>query len=161
MTTTPSALNTALADEFPDVLSGHYSTPDGREMLARYTGLTREQLSGADRTDTEIAFMCGMASGADIESTTTLHLAKDRIRWLSAQLALQQKDNSAALEIDRLKGEIGRLREALEQIQATGTRHETVRTGDMYADDGYSDYEIVSDEAQIARAALQREAGKL
>jgi len=83
----------------PDTLSGHYSTPSGRDMLVRYLDLTREQLSGGDRTDAEVAFMCGMASGFDIESTATLSIAKDRIRWLSARLARREAELTRAREL--------------------------------------------------------------
>ncbi len=48
-----------------------------------------------------------------------------------------------------------RLRRALEDIVAAGTRTTTVRVGDMYDEQGgYDDFETVSDEAAIATAAL-------
>lgn len=44
--------------------------------------------------------------------------------------------------------------DALEKIVEVGTRTETIRVGDMYSVDGYEDYIIVSEEAEIAKEAL-------
>jgi len=55
----------------------------------------------------------------------------------------------------QLAAENLRLRRALEEIVATGTRTTTVRVGDMYDEQGgYDDFKTVSEEAAIATAAL-------
>jgi hypothetical protein len=43
---------------------------------------------------------------------------------------------------------------ALEQIVAAGSRSELVRIGDAYAENGYQEHPVISQEAEIARAAL-------
>lgn len=49
-------------------------------------------------------------------------------------------------------------RQALEKIVEVGTRKQTIRTGDMYDPvGGYTDYEEVSEEAEIAIAALAKQ----
>lgn len=47
----------------------------------------RNDLAGGQRTDDELAYMCGMADGRTPEDTIVFYYAKDRIRWLSRRLA--------------------------------------------------------------------------
>lgn len=120
--------------ELPDALPGHYSTRDGRDMLARYMVATRDDLMGGSLTDTEIAFRCGMATGDDIESTGVLLMAKERVRWLSAQLAKAQAVSDSHADLIA----------ALEQIAS------------VCVIPGPGQRPIPTPEAMIARAALDK-----
>jgi hypothetical protein len=56
-----------------------------------YDHKKRDAIMGGQFTDDEVAYKCGMASGRDLESISTLHMAKERIRWLSRQLVAAEK----------------------------------------------------------------------
>lgn len=74
--------------DLPETLPGHYETAAGREMLERYAGKTRAELCGGSLTDTEAAFAIAMLSRDDLSHEAVLTIAKDRIRWLSARVAV-------------------------------------------------------------------------
>jgi len=74
--------------QLPDVLQGHWTTPSGHDMAERVADLKRHEIGFWDATDFDLAHRCGMADGRTIADTAVLLAAKDRIRWLSVQLAL-------------------------------------------------------------------------
>lgn len=76
----------------PDNLPGHWTTPDGAEMAQRYVDIPRHQLFGGDFTDFEAAHRVAMTSRNDLDFEASLALARDRIRWLSVQLAVAKAE---------------------------------------------------------------------
>lgn len=70
----------------PEVLPGHWTTADGREMAARYAAQGRDSLGMPDRTDLALANDLYMADGFLPLQTA----AKERMRWLSVHLARAQ-----------------------------------------------------------------------
>jgi hypothetical protein len=74
--------------DLPDVLSGHWSTAEGREMAERYAAMSRADLSDAGRTDLELANALFLVDGPIGLQTA----AKERMRWLSVQLALARAE---------------------------------------------------------------------
>jgi hypothetical protein len=87
----------------PAELPGHWMTPDGREMTARYAGMHRMEVMAQNKTDLEVANDVFLDP-----SIMNLTVAKDRIRWLSVQLAL------AADRVDQLQPESDMFRRAVE-----------------------------------------------
>lgn len=78
----------------PETLPGHWSTPDGREMAQTYSTKTRDDLCNPSQTDYELANALYMESGPIVLQTA----AKERMRWLSVQLAMAQARAAAAEE---------------------------------------------------------------
>lgn len=74
----------------PDTLPGHWDSAAGAEMAREYAGMTRAQLCGGDLTDSNVAFRTAMLGRNQLDHEAVLTVAKDRIRWLSVQLALSQ-----------------------------------------------------------------------
>jgi hypothetical protein len=74
--------------ELPDVLPGHWDTPDGREMAERYARMTREKLGNSKHSDLAMANAIFMVGREDLELIGLQTAAKERIRWLSVQLAI-------------------------------------------------------------------------
>lgn len=72
----------------PDTLPGHWMSVAGHEMAQRYAVMDRCELAGGDRTDMEAAYDTAMIMRSDLDHEARLSVAKDRIRWLSVQLAL-------------------------------------------------------------------------
>jgi hypothetical protein len=68
-------------------MNGHWNTPEGAEMAKRYFVLTRDDLVRGDVSDMELANSVFMAGRNDIDLGMWQTAAKERIRWLSAQLA--------------------------------------------------------------------------
>lgn len=67
----------------PKTLAGHWRTEDGYEMALRYARVSRWQLMAQNMTDMEVA------NQVYLEPTImNLSIAKERIRWLSVQLAI-------------------------------------------------------------------------
>ncbi len=56
--------------------------------------------------------------------------------------------------MDTLTAENERLTATLKAVVETGTKMSSERVGDMYSADGYIDYQALSEEAEIAQAAL-------
>jgi hypothetical protein len=73
----------------PSTLTGHWNALDGFEMAKRYAPMTRAQLCGGTSTDMLVAFEIASLRRDDPPGIfePTLATARDRIRWLSAQLA--------------------------------------------------------------------------
>lgn len=76
------------------IIPGHWATSDGAEMAARCVGEDRSQLTKGDLSDFALANAQFLASRHDLDLIVYQTAAKERIRWLSAQLARAQ----AALE---------------------------------------------------------------
>ncbi len=70
-----------------EVKAGHWSTPEGAEIAAKYMGLSRDDISCPQMTDFELANAIFMADRGSLELIGLQTAAKERIRWLSAQLA--------------------------------------------------------------------------
>lgn len=79
---------TALA--LPESLGGFWSTAEGREMALEYAGKTRKDLGKGDMTDFQLANGVYLASRDDLDLIIYQTAAKERIRWLSVQLAIAQ-----------------------------------------------------------------------
>lgn len=81
--------------DLPPVVAGHWNTADGQEMAARYAVMTRNQLASGQMSDMEAAFYIAMTMRDDLNHEGRLSVAKDRIRWLSVQLALRDAEIAA------------------------------------------------------------------
>ncbi len=66
-------------------------------MAREYATKERHQLCGGQFTDMEVAFKTAMLMRGDMDFEPRLAMAKDRIRWLSVQLALAQMDRENLL----------------------------------------------------------------
>ncbi len=73
--------------DLPDKLPGHWMTAHGAEMAREYADKKRASLCGGDITDLQVANDVYLHP-----SIMALTVAKDRIRWLSVQLALANMD---------------------------------------------------------------------
>lgn len=73
--------------EFSDPIAGHWSTDEGTEMANRYLGMTRDELGHGTKTDLELANAIFMVGRDSLSLMGLQTAAKERIRWLSAQLA--------------------------------------------------------------------------
>lgn len=87
-----------IPDGFQDPPAGHCSDRDAWVTFAlRYYPMERRQLTMGDMTDFELANAQFMASRNDLNLIAFQTAAKDRIRWLSLQLA------GARAEVARLR----------------------------------------------------------
>lgn len=73
--------------DLPETLPGHWETPAGQEMASSYLAKDRKELAHGDMTDLELANAIFMADRFDLSLIGYQEAAKQRIRWLSAQLA--------------------------------------------------------------------------
>lgn len=76
------------ARDLPAEMPGHWDTPEGRMMAANYADQTREQLTKGEMSDLALANRVFLADRNDLDLIVWQTAAKERIRWLSAQLAL-------------------------------------------------------------------------
>lgn len=74
----------------PDKLPGHWSTDNGAMMARFYATRPREELAMADMSDMELANHIYMMNKFDFSMIAAQTAAKERIRWLSARLALAE-----------------------------------------------------------------------
>lgn len=72
----------------PDQVPGHWETLAGKQMAGEYADNTRARLCGGQYTDMEIAHQTAMIGRDDLMFEPKLSMARDRIRWLSVQLAI-------------------------------------------------------------------------
>lgn len=79
----------------PNALTGHWETPDP-EMLEDYAKRDRSDLAHGDMTDFALANRQFMAGRTDLDLIAWQTAAKERIRWLSVQLALRASHASEA-----------------------------------------------------------------
>lgn len=73
---------------FTGPVDGHWETDEGTDMANRYSGLERKDLAYGDKTDLELANAVYMVDRNSLALIGLQTAAKERIRWLSAQLAL-------------------------------------------------------------------------
>lgn len=106
-----------MTNQIPENLPGHWETPDGAEMAKAYASMERINLCGGDKSDMMVAFRTAMIRRDDFDFEAKLTVAKDRIRWLSVQLALANMDKAWLLEI---------LRRVDHTISVNGTDADTV-----------------------------------
>jgi hypothetical protein len=111
--TTPA---TEMGIELPDALEGHWETSDGREMAQRYASQERSQLCHGDMPDMALANAIYMADRNDLDLIGWQTAAKERIRWLSAQLALATRAEATCTPE---AAQVEMLREALIETQDT------------------------------------------
>lgn len=85
-----------MAFELPNALEGHWHTNEGCDMAQTYTDKVRSELALGHMTDTALANRVYMLDAPGKILVVTA--AKDRIRWLSVQLAIAntQRDRLAA-----------------------------------------------------------------
>jgi hypothetical protein len=72
----------------PAAMPGHWDTLDGCRMANDYADRSREELMMGHLSDLALANAVFMASRDDLDLLAYQTAAKERIRWLSAQLAL-------------------------------------------------------------------------
>lgn len=77
--------------EFAEPVPGHWSTDEGTDMANTYAAKTREQLAYGNKTDLELANAIFMVGRGDLDLIGLQTAAKERIRWLSVQLALARR----------------------------------------------------------------------
>jgi len=118
---------------------GHWSTAAGLAMAQDYAKLTRADLGSADLTDFALANEQYMAGRMDLNLVPLQTAAKERIRWLSVQLALAESALSAS------NARVKALEEALERIATYG--------GDYTTGDGHAKCR------EIARSTLSEAPG--
>lgn len=80
------AVQTILA--LPVPLPGHWDTEDGRDIASECVTQDRARIAYGDKSDMEIANAVFMVDRYDLALIHYQTAAKERIRWLSAQLAL-------------------------------------------------------------------------
>lgn len=92
----PDAPGQAMTAErsLPDVAPGHWTTTDGQMMATEYLGKQRGELCRGDLTDLELANAIFLASRNDLDLIVYQQAAKERIRWLSAQLVAMTAERS-------------------------------------------------------------------
>lgn len=67
---------------------GHCNSEESwRDFVDQYGKLERKDLCGGTLTDFEAAYKVAMVMRSDLDHEASLHIAKDRIRWLSIRLA--------------------------------------------------------------------------
>jgi hypothetical protein len=83
----------------PSQVAGQWDTPDGHEIASEYLGRDRSDLAMGEMSDLLLANTVFMADRFDLGLLAYQTAAKERIRWLSAQLAL------ARVELAQLRAE--------------------------------------------------------
>lgn len=73
---------------FTSPVKGHWSTDAGTEMANEYADMSREELAKGQMTDLELANAIYMADRNSLDLIVWQTAAKERIRWLSVQLAI-------------------------------------------------------------------------
>lgn len=81
-------------NHFSKPVAGHWSTDEGTEMANRYAGMKRADLRMRHMSDLEMANAIYMADRHSLDLIMLQTAAKERIRWLSAQLALATADGT-------------------------------------------------------------------
>lgn len=89
----------------PEVLDGHWNTAAGREKAVEYAAMDKSRLTKSDVSDFALANAVYMADRGDLDLIVWQTAAKERIRWLSVQLATKDAELSALREaIQRARG---------------------------------------------------------
>jgi hypothetical protein len=92
-----------VASKLPDVMPEHWDTPGGAEMAREYLKKGRNELCKGEVSDLALANAVYLASRNDLNLIVWQTAAKERIRWLSAQLALANARASADAAAIRAK----------------------------------------------------------
>lgn len=77
---------------FSEPVAGHWTTDEGTEMANRYAEMDRADLGMGHLTDLEMANAIYMADRRSLDLIMLQTAAKERIRWLSAQLAIAKAE---------------------------------------------------------------------
>lgn len=85
----------ALCAQLPDVADNKWTTPEGAKMAREYATRTRLDLAMMHLSDYELANAQYLCPRESFELGQYQTAAKERIRWLSVQLALQQLKSNA------------------------------------------------------------------
>jgi hypothetical protein len=163
--------------ELPDVLPGHWETAEGHEKAREYATMIRADLCMGGRTDLDLANAVFMAGRHDLDLIHYQTAAKERMRWLSVQLALkataleqsqrevqvawesfQREAKYRVLSEDRAEASealVARLRGALEPFAKHADETERAYTKPLF--DGVSVPYVSLRECRAARQALQGE----
>lgn len=94
---------------------GHWTTLEGQRIAQEYATKSRTDLCQGSMSDLELANRQYMAGRGDLDLITWQTASKERIRWLSVQLALALR---AADEAEALRARVAELRESLELADA-------------------------------------------
>ena len=81
---------------FNEPVPGHWDTPEGTEKANEYAALTRDELCMGGLTDFQLANAQYLVGRHDLDLLAYQTAAKERIRWLSAQLALARSLSQGA-----------------------------------------------------------------
>lgn len=82
-------------DRLPKILPGHWDTEEGREIALAYGDKERTTLTKGELSDLVIANRVFLADRSDLDLIIWQTAAKERIRWLSVQLALARHREDA------------------------------------------------------------------
>ena len=69
-------------------VSGHWETAEGAALARDYSGMARTDLTRGDLSDFAVANEIFLAGRDDLSLIVWQAAAKERIRWLSVQLAI-------------------------------------------------------------------------
>lgn len=72
----------------PDALPGHWETAEGFEKAQEYTTKARVDLAYGDKSDLALANAVYLVDRGSLDMLPMQEAAKQRIRWLSVQLAI-------------------------------------------------------------------------
>lgn len=81
---------------FDNSVAGHWDTDEGAEMANKYADMDRSDLGMGHLTDMAMANAIYMADRHSLDLIMLQTAAKERIRWLSAQLAIAKADGRDA-----------------------------------------------------------------
>lgn len=94
--------STEPADALADTMPGHWDTEAGAEIAREYLGKDRVDLAMGDVSDLTLANAQYLVSRDSFELIHYQTAAKERIRWLSAQLAALTRTDALAEARDAL-----------------------------------------------------------
>jgi len=80
-----------MTTKIPDAVPGHWETPAGKQMAEGYVDSPRIGLCMGDVSDFVLANEVYMLDRHSLDLLAYQTAAKDRIRWLSVQLALAKE----------------------------------------------------------------------
>jgi hypothetical protein len=78
------------------VLPGHWTTPEGREKAVEYATMRRADLTHGDKPDLAMANAVYLVDRYSLDLLPMQTAAKERIRWLSVQLAIANQKLAAS-----------------------------------------------------------------
>lgn len=106
--------------KFEHPVTGHWDSAEGAAKATEQLSTTREQLGFANMTDFHLANAVFLADRHSLDLIAYQTAAKERIRWLSAQLAARDQiiREWAAERRTFIAGETPQLREISERMVA-------------------------------------------